>query len=213
MTLPRWTTYAALAAGGVWAFFALTDLLGALGGPDLPLMWWSIRALGLVAVASLWLGMLFGVLLAGRGGLVEAPVALLLHQHHTLAAAVATALHVLLAVADETTDIPAIAALIPATSPTLTGPVALGTVAAWAIGALLVTTALRPKLSVTAWRAVHATAFGGFLVALAHGWTAGTDTPVVGLLYAVAGATMVGAVVQRGLLAWHTRATSAAGTG
>jgi predicted ferric reductase len=160
-------------------------------------MWWSIRALGLVAMASLWLGLLFGVLLAGRGGLVEAPIALLLHQHPTLAAAVATALHVLLAVADETTDIPAIAALIPATSPTLTGPLALGAVAAWAIGAVLVTTALRPRLSATAWRAVHATAFGGFLVALAHGWTAGTDTPAVGLLYAVAGASVLGAVVLR----------------
>jgi predicted ferric reductase len=210
MTLPRWILPAAWMAAGALALSGATDLLDALSQGGLPWMWWSIRALGLVALLSLWLGMMFGVLLAGKGGLIEPRVGLALHQHQVLASALATVLHVLLAVADGASDLPAIAAVLPFTSPELTGPLALGTVALWAIVALVASSALRSRLSRDAWRAVHGTAYGGFALALAHGWTAGTDTATPGVrgLYVVLGATLLAATLQRALLAWHGARTA-----
>lgn len=195
MTLPRWTLLATAAAGGAWLLAAASDLFAA---GDLPWTWWAIRSLGLVAVASAWLGMLFGLAMSAKTGMVEPPVLLALHQQHTLAAVLATAAHALLAVVDASTDIPAIAVVIPATSPTLRGALALGTVAAWAFVALIASTALRPKLGPTAWRAVHGLAFGGFALALAHGWAAGTDAWAQPL-YVAFGATVVGATLTRAL--------------
>ncbi|MCA9516722.1 MAG: hypothetical protein KC635_17390, partial [Myxococcales bacterium] len=90
-------------------------------------------------------------------------------------------------------------ALIPFASARLTGPVALGTLAGLGFAVILATTVLAKRLPRTAWRAVHASAFGVFVLALAHGIAAGTDTAAtpVSALYLVTAATLVGAVVQR----------------
>lgn len=209
MSMPRWMMVFGLMAAGALVFTGGTELISAASGPGMPLMWWSIRALGLVAMISLWLGMMFGVLVSSKGlGVVDSATALNLHKQQVLAASVATALHVLLVVADTHTDVPALAALVPMTSPILTGPISLGVLGLWSMIAILLSTALRERLSPIAWRAVHATAFGGFGVALAHGWTAGTDTGLRNL-YLVTGASLVAATAWRVIVAARADAGAA----
>ena len=79
----------------------------------------------------------------------------------------------------------------------------LGSVALWGLVAIATSTVLSKRIPRAAWRAVHALAFGTFLLALAHGVAAGTDsdTPVVAVAYAAALAVLLGAVIQRVLLA------------
>lgn len=206
---PRALQIFLLLAAGALVAAALPPLLSALAAPGVPLMWWSARALGLLALVALWLSVLFGVFMAGKGagGLVSKPAVALLHSRWALAAQVATALHVLLVVVDPVSGVTPLAALVPLTSATLTGPVALGTFALWGLALLLLSTALSHKLNKTAWRAVHASAFGSFLLALVHGITAGTDaaSPPVRILYTLTTALILAAIIQRLLLARASR--------
>ncbi len=196
-----------LLAGGALVMTFAKPLLDAIAGPGVPAMWWASRSLGLLALVALWLSVLFGVFMAGKGagGLFGKPSVALLHNRWALASQVATALHVLFVVADPVSGVTPLAAVIPMTSATLTGPVALGTFALWGLVVLLVTTAFSRKLSKVAWRAVHASAFGSFLLATVHGITAGTDTnaPAVRVLYVLTTTLIIAAIIQRLLLAWR----------
>lgn len=206
---PRALRVFLLLSGGALLATALPPLSAALAAPGVPLMWWSARALGLVAVLSLWLSVLFGVFVAdrGAGGLLPSAMTVRLHTRWALAAQVATALHVLFVVVDPVSGVTALAAIVPLTSATLTGPVALGTFALWGFVVLLVSTALARRISKRAWRAIHRLAFGTFSLAIVHGITAGTDTrsPVIRWMYALTILLLLAALVQRLLLA---RATS-----
>lgn len=59
---------------------------------------------------------------------------------------------------------------------------------------LVVSTWMRPCLNFTVWRVVHAAALGTFLVVLAHGVLAGTDSqwPAVQVLYVSSGVVVFG---------------------
>jgi len=193
-----------LCAGALIATM-LGPMFEALAAPGVPAMWWMARALGLLAFVALWASVLFGVFTSGKGGggLFDKATIIHLHGRWAIAAQIATALHVIFVVADPISGVTPLAAALPLTSATLTGPVALGTLALWGLVLILVTTALSRRLSRTAWRAVHAAAFGTFVLALVHGVTAGTDTqaPIVRGLYLITTALLVGAIVQRLLLA------------
>jgi hypothetical protein len=202
---PAWFRVFALLAAGALVMTGVPPLLDALAAPEVPAMWWAARAFGLLAYVALWASALFGVLLAGRGagGLLDRAVVLDLHDQWALAALVATALHVLAVLGDPRAGVGPLAALVPLTSTTLRGPVALGTFALWGMAAVAVSTALVPRLPPRAWRAIHATAFGTLVLALAHGATAGRDagSAAVRALYAGSVAVLLGAVLQRLALA------------
>jgi len=214
-----------LLSGGALVVTLLPPLFGVIvspsaadagAAPGVPIMWWAARAMGLLALVALWLSVLFGIFIAGKGagGLLPKPSVALLHNRWALAAQVATALHVLLVIADPVSGVTPLAAVLPLTSATLTGPIALGTFALWGLAVLLITTALTRKLSKVAWRAVHASAFGSFLLATVHGATAGTDTtaPAVRILYALTSGLIIAAIIQRLLLARAASRTSPQGT-
>lgn len=190
---------------------ALFDLVS---GEDVPAMWWTGRATGLLAYLALWLSALFGVLVCSRGvgGLLDRATALELHTRWSVAALVATTLHVLVIVADPHSGVSPLAALVPLASDKLTGPIALGTLALWGMATIGLTTALFKHLPRWLWRATHAVAFGTFVLALIHSVTAGTETtlPLVRGVYAGTAAVFAGAVIQRVLLAWHQARTRAA---
>ena len=84
----------------------------------------------------------------------------------------------------------------------LTVPVTLGTFALFGLTSLAVATFLADRIPKTVWRAIHATAFGTYLLALAHGVFAGSETqvPAVRALYLGTAAMLVAAFVQRVLL-------------
>lgn len=215
-SFPRALRIFLLLAGGALAISMARPLFDAIAAPGVPAMWWSARVLGLLAQVALCLSVAFGVFMAGKGagGLMNKPAVALFHTRWALAAQVATVLHVLFIVADPNAGVTPLAAAIPFTSATLTGPVALGTFALWGLALLVVTTILARRILKAAWRAVHASAFGTFLLATVHGATAGTDTtsPAVRALYLVTSGLIVAAVVQRLLLARRTaRAGSSQG--
>lgn len=198
-----------LAAGGLF-MATLPSLMVAIAAPGVPLLWWTARALGLVAYVALWLTSLFGVLLSSRGGgRFDIATIVELHNRWALAAIVATALHVLAVVGDPVSGVTPLAVAIPLASAKLTGPVALGSLALWAMAIIALSTALARHLPRWIWRAVHVSAFGTLVLALVHGLSAGTDTsePLVRGLYLATAALMLGAVTQRLLLAWRDGST------
>jgi sulfoxide reductase heme-binding subunit YedZ len=163
--------------------------------------WTLARSWGLVAYLALWMTALFGVLTSSRGGggWLHSPTVVALHRAWSAAVVVATAAHVLVVVAD-----PASATTLPrALLPLGPGPVALGVIAAWGLAAVLLSTSQRKRLGPKVWRAVHAASFGIWLLALAHGVLAGTDSgaPWATALYAGTAAALLAATVQRALLA------------
>lgn len=186
-------------------------IFGVAGGLDLapgtPVLWWAARALGLVAYFALWLSMLFGVFVGSRGagGLLDRATIIQLHNRWAVAGLVATILHVVVIVADANAGIGLWGALVPLASPTLTAAVALGTFALWGLVAIGLSTHLLDRMPSWVWRAVHASAFGVFLLALVHGISAGTETSAFAAraVYATTTAALVAAIIQRVLL--HTR--------
>ncbi|MFN8584723.1 MAG: ferric reductase-like transmembrane domain-containing protein [Dehalococcoidia bacterium] len=187
----------------VWGFVAL--VLAApwmlAGGTQVPTLWWASRAFGFVSYVALWLSMFTGVLLSTQRlpKQLDRKVLFELHQQWTLAAAIATALHVLAVVTHPEAGVGLAGALVPYASNELTGPVALGVLAFWGLGLVAVSSWLRSRISSTTWRLIHTVAFGAFLVALAHSVTAGSDSAALAVqwLYALTGSTLAGAIVLR----------------
>jgi sulfoxide reductase heme-binding subunit YedZ len=183
----------------VLAASVLPTLVAPIAASDLPLIWWASRASGIVAYLALALSMVFGLAVTGRvGGLARATF-FELHQQWTLAAVIAVVVHVVTIVGHATSRVPVVAAVVPLASPTLTGAVAIGTIALWGMALMVATSWLRTHIPYRAWRIVHAAAFGTFLLALAHAITAGTDTGMAWMvvLYAATGGVVVGAAVYR----------------
>ena len=91
---------------------------------------------------------------------------------------------------------------VPGVAQKLTVPVTLGTFALFGLTSLAVATFLADRIPKTVWRAIHATAFGTYLLALPHGVFAGSETqvPAVRALYLGTAAMLVAAFVQRVLL-------------
>lgn len=187
----------------VWGFVAL--VLAApwmlAGGTQVPTLWWASRAFGFVSYVALWLSMFTGVLLSTQRlpKQLDRKVLFELHQQWTLAAVIATALHVLAVVTHPEAGVGLAGALVPYASNELTGPVALGVLAFWGLGLVAVSSWLRSRISSTTWRLIHTVAFGAFLVALAHSVTAGSDSAALAVqwLYALTGSTLAGAIVLR----------------
>lgn len=202
---PRWFRWLTAAAAGALLWSVVPQALDALSTPAVPLSWWLARAFGLVAYLALFLSMLFGVFVGARGagGLLPKAGVLELHRAWALAALVATAIHVLLLITNAHAGIDGFAALVPFASERLRGPVALGSIALWGLLVLALSTGLRRQLPPLVWRAIHGLAFGTFVLSLVHAVTAGTDTParVVGIVYLGTATLLLGAILQRVLLA------------
>ena len=126
-----------------------------------------------------------------------------LHQEWTLAAAIATVLHIVLVVMNPEAGISPWAAVIPFASARMTGSMAIGAISTLLLALITVTSWLRTLVPYTAWRAIHALSFGAMLLALAHSIAAGTDTPSVGaeVLYVATSVSLTGLIALRVLLA------------
>ena len=192
----------ALMVAGALAMSGVLAMLEAVAAPEVPAIWWAARSTGLLAYVALWLSTLFGVLLAarsGKGGLLDRAVLLELHNRWSVAAVIATALHVLLVVGDPHSEVGLLAALVPLAAETLTAPIAVGVLSSWGLLMIAATTAVHRRMARWTWRAVHAGAFGTYVLALVHGWTAGTSTasPLVRAMYVGTTVVLLGALAQR----------------
>lgn len=187
---------ASLAAGAL-ALQALGSLIQ--GADQIPFAWWLARALGFVAYGALWTSILSGLAMSAKGGgLFDMKWVLDIHQETTLMAVIASVLHATVLVADSASGVSPLAVLVPFASERLTGPVTIGTLALLGLGVVALTSWMRARVGVKAWRAVHAAAFGVWLLGLLHGVFAGsTNGPLVTLIYVASGGLVAGAMVWR----------------
>ena len=178
----------------------------ALNGPAL---WYATRATGLVTLLLLTASMLLGIITAGRFASEKWPRFLTvgLHRNMTLLVLVFLALHVGTTVVDTYTSIPATAAVLPFASAYKAPWLGLGAVAADLLVAVLVTSLLRSRLGLRAWRRLHWLAYACWPVALAHGLGTGTDRRT---LWVVAGTLGCVAAVAAAAT-WRLATTSRAG--
>lgn len=148
-------------------------------------LWYLARALGMVALlgftASTCLGGLATV--GGRDAAQRRGRAVrqLAHRSVALVALGALALHVALLVLDTHVDLGVVSVAVPFTSGFAPFAVGLGTLGVWAFVATALSGAARgrlagSRLSPRAWRAIHVSAYVGWLLSMLHGVLAGTDT-------------------------------------
>ena len=177
----------------------------ALNGPAL---WYATRATGLVTLLLLTASMLLGLGTAGRLASERWPrfVTVGLHRNITLLVLIFLALHVGTTVVDTYTSIPATAAFVPFVSAYKAPWLGLGAVAVDLLIAVMVTSLLRGRLGLRAWRGLHWLAYACWPVALVHGLGTGTDRRTLWVFAATAGCIAAVAVAATWRLATAARA-------
>jgi len=139
--------------------------------------WVLARATGAVLLVLLTVVTALGVATASGLRAVGVPrfAVQLLHRDAALLAVVLLALHVVLVVTDPAVDVGPLAAVLPLASGYAPVAVGLGALALDVLLAVVVTSLLRVRLGLRAWRAVHLLAYAAWPLALVHGLAAGTD--------------------------------------
>jgi DMSO/TMAO reductase YedYZ heme-binding membrane subunit len=157
------------------------------------LWWYTARASGLVAWALLTASVLWGLALSTKVlGKRPRPNWLLdLHRFLGGLAVVFTGAHLGSLVLDSYLHFGPAELLVPFASDYRPGAVAWGVVALYLLAAVELTSLLRRRLAKITWRAVHYLSFPLFVMATAHGITAGTDNHAF-LVRAVALAATIG---------------------
>ncbi len=140
-------------------------------------IWYSTRASGTVALVLLSVTTVVGILTTTRSGSTWMPRFAVgeLHKRVSLLAMVFVALHVVTAVIDTYVPIGLAAAFVPFISGYQPLWVGLGAVAFDLLLAVMITSALRGRISAGSWRAVHWLAYACWPIAVAHGIGVGTD--------------------------------------
>lgn len=171
------------------------------------LMWYFIRAFGLVAF------LLFSVSVAlgsssttgGRtaGAIDRRMVRQLVHRWTAIGAFAALATHLVLLTLDGYLPVSVTGILLPFTAPYDRLALAIGSIAMYLFLVAIMSGLLRriaPELTDgPAWRKVHLSAYAGWVLCLVHGLLAGSDsqTTWARVLYATAGLAVVTALVIR----------------
>lgn len=164
-------------------------------------LWYASRAGGTVALILLTATVVLGIASGGR----SAPRRIgrfeigLLHRNLSLLTLVFLAAHIVTAVLDPFVHLGWAVAVVPFGASYRPLWLGLGTAAVDLLLAVLVTSALRLRLGVRRWKAVHWLAYAAWPLALFHGVGTGTDTrlPLQLWLYAVCLASVVAAVWWR----------------
>lgn len=149
-------------------------------------LWYLARAAGFAALIAATTSVSLGALASGSrtGDPLSRDRRILRQLAHRSAAVVTVAmlaLHVTLLVLDSFVDVSVPGALVPFTAGYRGVALGLGTLAAYALVVVAVTGAARGRIAASAtgartWRAVHLSAYGVWVLAMAHGLLAGTDT-------------------------------------
>jgi len=168
----------------------------AVAGPS-PL-WYLTRGTGLVTLLLLTASVVLGVLQVQRWGSPRF-VVVSLHRAISLLVVVFLVVHVLTAVLDGYAPIRLVDAVLPFAGSYRPIWLGLGALALDMIVALTVTSLLRRRLGLAAWRAVHWIAYACWPIALVHGWGTGSDTRTTWMLTI----TLACAAAVLGAIAWR----------
>jgi predicted ferric reductase len=161
------------------------------------LVWYTARASGIVAWALLAAGVVWGLMLSSRVVQRQARPAWLLDLHRFLAATalVFLVVHVTSILLDTYVHFGLVEVLVPLTGSWHPAAVSWGIAGMYLLVALEITSLLRSRLPRRAWRASHFLAFPAFVLATAHGLTAGTDRHSTALKVAFYGVSALVAVL------------------
>jgi sulfoxide reductase heme-binding subunit YedZ len=169
-------------------------------------LWYSSRGTGLVAVILFSLVVVLGILQVhgiegpGRQRFIITQV----HRNASLVAVAFIAVHIISSIADGFAPISWIDAFIPFLSPYRPLWLGLGAVAVDLIIAIVVTSLLRTRLSLNAWRIVHWFSYVCWPIVILHSLGTGTDgrSGVVQLTYLVCVIAVVIACAWRVMRNW-----------
>jgi predicted ferric reductase len=155
--------------------------------------WDASRAAGFVSYGLLWMSTLSGTWLHLRIRLPAASFSALLELHRASSVLAGTFLvpHVLALLLD-TVRFDPIDGFLPFTTSYRPLPVGLGVLSAWLLAAVLLETALAPRLSRRTWKLIHLASYPCYGAALIHGLASGTDSQALSALafYAVTAASI-----------------------
>ena len=152
-------------------------------------LWYFTRASGAVALVLLTASLVLGVVDVGRWTSRRFPrfVTDALHRTVSLLVVAFVALHVLTAVLDSFAPVRLVDAVVPFGSAYRPLWLGLGAVAFDLLLALVLTSLLRARVGLRAWRAVHWTAYACWPLALVHGIGSGSDIRAGWMLWLSAG--------------------------
>jgi predicted ferric reductase len=167
-----------------------------------PVLWYVDRGSGLAALLLLTVSVVLGVVSVVRVHSERWPRFALAQLHRNLALLALTfgALHVVTSVVDSFVPISVADALIPFAGAYKPFWLALGTIGADLMLAVLITTALRRRIGFQAWRSVHILSYGCWATSMVHSIGIGSDarSEVWGVMILAACIGAVGgAIVQR----------------
>jgi hypothetical protein len=170
-------------------------------------LWYLTRGTGLVTLLLLTASVVLGIVQVRRWTPAGSPrfVVVSLHRAVSLLVVVLLAVHVLTAVLDSFAPIRLVDAVVPFVGSYRPLWLGLGALALDLVVALTVTSLLRRRLGLGAWRAVHWLAYVCWPVALVHGWGTGTDTRTTWMLAITVGC----AAAVLGAIAWRVAAADA----
>ncbi|MEA2283576.1 MAG: methionine sulfoxide reductase heme-binding subunit [Solirubrobacteraceae bacterium] len=185
----------------------------AAAGPSA--LWYLTRGTGVVTLVLLTSSVVLGVL-QQRGWTplrTSRFMTVALHRAVSLLVIALLAVHVGTAVLDSFAPIRLADAVLPFTSRYRPVWLGLGAVALDLVAALVVTSLLRRRLGLQAWRAIHWLAYACWPVALVHGWGTGSDARTSWMLAVTLGcsAAVLAAAASRLLGGWPHRAALRAG--
>lgn len=175
----------AVAVGAALALFLAPvfspSLTATLLGPSPKAYWYLSRASAFVALGLLWLSMLFGLLISDKIARQwpGAQAAFAMHEYVSLLGLGFAAFHALILLGDRFIGYQLAQILIPFAAgsyrPFWVGVGQLG-LYVWAI--ISVSYYIKKRIGHATWKLIHFASFFNFLVALMHGLTSGTDTPL-----------------------------------
>lgn len=145
-------------------------------------LWYLARATGAVTLVLLTLTVALGIANQQRWAPRRTPRFVVLHLHRSVSLLVLVLLgiHVAASVVDGYVQIRLVDAVVPFVSAYHPFWLGLGTLAFDLLIALVVTSVLRDRIGVRAWRAVHLSAYACWPVAAVHGLGIGTDAGATG---------------------------------
>ena len=164
--------------------------LGAMPAADSRVYWYMARSAGVVAYLLLWGSVAWGLMVSNKilDGIVKPPVVYELHKSLSILALVTGMFHGLILLGDSYMQYSVLDILIPFRSSYQPIWVGLGTLGLYLTAILVVSFYIKKHIGHRAWRLLHYTSFGVWIMITLHGIMAGTDTQLLlmQVLYVVA---------------------------
>ena len=144
-------------------------------------MWYITRAAGLIAYLLLWLSTAWGLAVSSKilDHFLQRTFTFDFHQFISLLAIAFTILHIGVLVLDRFQPFSIGQILVPFIAPYRPAWVGLGVISFYVILLVTVTFYLRKRIGMKAFRVIHVLSLLGYLGVTAHGYFAGTDTPLL----------------------------------